>query len=120
MLMLILMLILMLMAIHMLSRCDGKLGTCPGSKVDKITVTTGTTQLMDRSFQSVISYQYFTDKLYLRLPGFSVSCGQLNLKWFLLSSSSACNTVSAVKGTLLSSNTQQSLTGKETSGTEKT
>ena len=102
-----------LMKIHLLFRCDGKLGTCSRAEEDSISVTTGTAQFMDQSFQSVIGYQYVTDKLYLRISGFSASCGQLTLKWFLLLSSSACNTVSVVKGTLPNSNAQQSLTGKE-------
>lgn len=107
----------MLIKIHFLSRCDGKLGTCPRAEEDSISVTTGTAIFMDQAFQSVIGYQHFTDKLYLRISGFSVSCGQLTLKWFLLLSSSACNTVSAVKGTFANSNTQQTLTGKESNDT---
>lgn len=102
-----------LMIKHLLSRCNGRLGTCPGTVEDKINITTGTPQIMDQSFQSVASYQHFTDKLYLRIAGFSVSCGQLTLKWFVLTASSACNTVSAVKGTFANSNAQQTLTGKE-------
>ena len=78
---------------------------------DKITVTAGTAQFMDQTFQTNISYQYFTDKLYLQISGFSVSCGQLTLKWFVLPSTSTCSTASGVKGTFSNSNAQQTLTG---------
>jgi len=66
---------------------------------------------MDQSFQSVTSYQHLTNKLYLRLDGFSVTCGSLTLKWFLFPSSSSCSASSAVNGTFLNSNTQQTVTG---------
>ncbi|KAL9987480.1 hypothetical protein ACROYT_G001793 [Oculina patagonica] len=92
-------------------RCDGSLGTCPGAVEDSITVTTGTALFKDQTFQTTISYQYFTDKLYLQISGFSVSCGQLTLKWFLLPSTSACSTVSNSQGTFPNSNAQQTLTG---------
>ena len=92
-------------------RCDGSLGTCPGAVEDKITVTTGTAQLVDQTFSSVLSYQYFTDKLYVKISGFSVSCGQLTLNWFLLPSTSTCSTTSGVKGTFLNNNAHQKLTG---------
>ncbi|XP_020632779.1 prestalk protein-like [Orbicella faveolata] len=92
-------------------RCDGSLGTCPHAVKDKITLTTGTVQLMDHKFKSVVSYQYFTDKLYLKISGFCVSCGQLTLKWFLLPSTSTCSTTSTVSGTFPNNNLQQTLTG---------
>ena len=67
---------------------------------------------MDQTFKSTISFQYFTDKLYLHISGFSASCGQLVLKWFLLPATSACSTVSGVKGTFSNNNNvQQTLTG---------
>ena len=92
-------------------RCDGGLGTCPGAVEDKITVTTGTAQLVDQTFNSVVSYQYLTDKLYVKIFGFSVSCGQLTLNWFLLSSTSTCSTTSMVNGSFPNNNVQQILTG---------
>ena len=45
------------------------------------------------------------------MSGFSVLCGQLTLRWFLLPASSACNTLSGVKGTFSNGNSQQTLTG---------
>ena len=92
-------------------RCDGSLGTCPGAVEDKITVTTGTAQLVDQTFNSVVSYQYLTDKLYVKISGFSVSCGQLTLNWFLLPSTSTCSTISGVNGTFSNNNVQQKLSG---------
>ncbi|PFX19966.1 Versican core protein [Stylophora pistillata] len=92
-------------------RCDGRLGTCPGGKTDSITLTTGTVQLQDQAFKTTISFQHSTGKLHLRMSGFSFLCGQLTLKWFLLPASSACNTVSGVKGTFSNGNFQQTLTG---------
>ena len=78
---------------------------------DKITPTTGTVQFQDQTFQSAISFQYFTDKLYLKISGFSVSCGQLTFKWFLLPAPTVCTTMSGVKGTFSNNNEQQTLTG---------
>ncbi|XP_068740144.1 latent-transforming growth factor beta-binding protein 4-like [Montipora capricornis] len=92
-------------------RCDGNLETCPGAEHDSINITTGSAQFTDQSFLSVISYHNLTNKLYVRLTGFSASCGQLNFQWFLLSSSSACSTESVVKGAFRNSNTRQTLTG---------
>ena len=93
------------------SRCDGNRETCPGAEHDSINITTGSAQFTDQSFLSVISYHNLTNKLYVRLTGFSASCGQLNFQWFLLSSSSACITASTVKGAFPNSNTRQTLTG---------
>ena len=78
---------------------------------DRITLTTGTAQLMDHKFNSVVSYQYFTSKLYINISGFCVSCGQLTLNWFLLPSTSTCSTTSTVSGTFPNNNLQQTLTG---------
>ena len=91
-------------------RCDGSLGTCPGAVEDKITLTTGTAQLMDNKFNSPMRYQYFTDKLYIKISGFCVSCGQLTLNWFLLPSTSTCSTISTVSGTFSNNNMKQTLT----------
>ena len=104
--------ILIVILPYALHRCDGNLETCPGAIQDKINITSGTAQFMDQSFHSVTSYQHLTNKLYLRLDGFSVTCGPLTLKWFLLPSSSSCSASSAVSGTFLNSNTQQTVTGK--------
>ena len=78
---------------------------------DNITLTTGTAQLMDQTFNSVVHYQYFKDKLYIKISGFCVSCGQLTLNWFLLLSKSPCSTTSTVSGTFSNNNLQQILTG---------
>ena len=78
---------------------------------DNITLSAGTAQLMDHKFKSVVSYQYFTDKLYIKIPGFNVSCGQLTLNWFLLSSTSTCSMISTVSGTFSNNNIKQTLTG---------
>ena len=86
---------------------------------DKITLTTGTAQLMDHKFKSVVSYQYFTDKLYIEISGFNVSCGQLTLNWFLLSSTSTCSTISTVSGTFSNNNMKQTLTGLALQVSEK-
>ena len=92
-------------------RCDGSLETCPPAVKDNITLTTGTAQLMDQTFNSVVHYQYFKDKLYIKISGFCVSCGQLTLNWFLLLSKSPCSTTSTVSGTFSNNNLQQILTG---------
>ncbi|KAL9987448.1 hypothetical protein ACROYT_G001761 [Oculina patagonica] len=92
-------------------RCDGVLGTCPGQVTDEIVLKTGILQMMDSKFQSVSTYQYITDRLFLNISGFSVSCGQLNLRWFVLLGSSPCSFNSSATGTLPDTNVYQTITG---------
>lgn len=51
----------------------------------------GQVQFMDSKFQSLVTHQYFTDKVFLDISGFSVSCGEMHLTWFLLSGMSSCS-----------------------------
>ena len=67
--------------------------------------------MMDSKFQSASSYQFITDRLFLNISGFSVSCGQLNLRWSVLSETSTCSFNSSVNGTLPVTNTYQTITG---------
>lgn len=96
---------------EIICRCDGSLGSCPGAEIDSITLTTGTVKLSDQAFQSDIHFQYHTDKLYLQMTGFSISCGRLTLQWFILPASSACSNASSVIGTFPNNNLQQALSG---------
>ena len=66
---------------------------------------------MDSKFQSTSTYQYVTDKLFLEITGFSVSCGQIHLSWFLLSGSSSCSLNSAFSGSLPDTSIHQTVTG---------
>ena len=66
---------------------------------------------MDSTFQSTITYQHVTDKLFLEITGFSVSCGQIHLSWFLLSGTSSCSLNSAFSGSLSESSIYQTVTG---------
>ncbi|KAL9987476.1 hypothetical protein ACROYT_G001789 [Oculina patagonica] len=92
-------------------RCDGVLGTCPGAVTDNVVLKTGSLQMMDSRFQSAITYQYITNRLFLRISGFSVSCGRLNLRWSVLSGTSSCYFNSPVSGTLSDNNVYQTITG---------
>ena len=78
---------------------------------DKIVLKTGKLQIMDSKFQSASAYQYITDRLFLKVSGFSVSCGRLNLRWSVLSGSSSCSFNSPVSGTLPDTNAHQTITG---------
>ena len=94
-----------------MQRCDGDLGTCPEAVTDNIVLRTGSLQTMDSDFQSARTYQYFQDKLFVKISGFSTSCGQLNLRWAVLSGSSPCSFFSHVTGTLPDSSAHQTITG---------
>ena len=91
--------------------CNGILGTCPGALVDDIVLKTGSLQIMDSKFQSPSTYQYITDRLFLKVSGFSVSCGQLNLRWSVLSGTSPCSFNSPVNGTLPDATAYHTITG---------
>ncbi|KAL9987466.1 hypothetical protein ACROYT_G001779 [Oculina patagonica] len=92
-------------------RCNGVHGTCPGAMTDEIVFTTGRLQMMDSKFQSSSTYQYITDRLFLNVSGFSVSCGQLNFRWSVLSGSSACSFNSSASGSLPDAIVYQTITG---------
>ncbi|KAL9987472.1 hypothetical protein ACROYT_G001785 [Oculina patagonica] len=92
-------------------RCNGVLGTCPGEVTDEIVLKTGSLQMMDSKFQSASTYQYITDMLFLNISGFSVSCGQLYLRWSVLSGSSPCSFNSSTSGTLPDTNVYQTIPG---------
>ena len=49
--------------------------------------------------------------MYLNIAGFSISCGRMTLRWFLLDGNASCSTSGSAKGTLPSTSTKQSLTG---------
>ena len=57
------------------------LGTCRPQNVEAIKLQDGQAALTDSSFASSITFQSTTDQLYLKLTGFSVSCGALTTKW---------------------------------------
>ncbi|KAJ7389370.1 hypothetical protein OS493_032227, partial [Desmophyllum pertusum] len=92
-------------------RCNGILGTCPGVVADNIVLRTGSLQIMDSKFQLIRTYQYITDRLFLDISGFSVSCGQIHLRWFVLSGTSPCSFSSPVNGTLPDAFALQTITG---------
>ena len=66
------------------------MGTCPPRITNKITLSSGQITLTLPNFANAISYQSITDKLYLKLTGFSVTCGALDIKWSLLKSKDSC------------------------------
>ena len=67
--------------------------------------------MIDSKFQSASSYQYITDRLFLNISGFSVSCGHLNLRWSVLTGTSPCSFNGPVSGTLSDTNVYQTITG---------
>ena len=79
--------------------------------IDTVVVTTGTVGIMDQNSCSTPSYQYFTDRIFLRVSGFSVSCGTIKLRWFVLSRTSTCSGSSLANGTLPNGNRRHTLTG---------
>ena len=67
--------------------------------------------MVDSKFQSAITYHYITDRLFLNLSGFSVSCGHLNFRWSVISGNSSCSFNSLVNGTLPDATAYQTITG---------
>ncbi|XP_022809719.1 uncharacterized protein LOC111346712 [Stylophora pistillata] len=92
-------------------KCDGRLGICPAFVVDSVTVTTGTVKIVDQNFHNTIFYQHVTDKLFINISGFNVSCGKMNLRWFLLPGASSCSGSSLANGIIQSTNNLQTLSG---------
>ena len=78
---------------------------------DAIILTTGKVQFMNSKFQSVITHQYFKDRLFLNFSGFSVSCGQIHFSWFLLSETSSCSLNSSFSGFLSDNSRHHAVTG---------
>lgn len=66
------------------------LGTCPPQTIDAIKLQDGQSALTFSNFASAIAYQSITDKLYLKLSNFSVTCGDLIIKWSLLNDQDSC------------------------------
>ena len=92
-------------------RCDGILGSCPGIVTDNIVIKIGNLKIVDPRLQSAINYQYVTDKLFLKISGFSASCGRIILRRSLLLGTSPCSFTANVSGTLENSNGFQTVTG---------
>ena len=92
-------------------RCNGILGTCPGAVTDNVVLKTGNLQMTDSKFKSLSTYQYISSRLFLKISGFSVSCGQINLRWCILHGSSPCSSNSPVSGTLPNNNEYQTING---------
>ena len=71
----------------------------------------GQVQFMDSTFQSLITHQYFTDKVFLGISGFSVSCGEMHLTWFLLSGMSSCSINTNISSSLPGISKHHTVTG---------
>ena len=71
----------------------------------------GQVQFMDSTFQSLVTHQYFTDKVFLDISGFSVSCGEMRLTWFLLSGMSSCSINANISGSLPGISKHHTVTG---------
>lgn len=66
------------------------MGTCPPRIVDVINLQGGQSALTLANFASSIRYQSSTDKIYLKLTGFTITCGDLTIKWSLLKGTQSC------------------------------
>ena len=99
-------------------RCNGVLGTCPPTDVTVINLQEGQASLTRSNFASSIVFQSNTDKLHLKLSGFSVTCGSFGVKWSLLKPEENC--LLSEKNTTLPSNTNNHiLTGLDLRDTER-
>ena len=92
-------------------RCNGVYGTCPGAVTDSIVLKAGQVQFMDLKFNTVVNYQYFTDRVFLEITGFSASCGKIHLTWYLLSAMSPCSLNSPFSGSLSGTSRYQTVYG---------
>ncbi|XP_028410829.1 uncharacterized protein LOC114533499 [Dendronephthya gigantea] len=70
--------------------CDGVLGTCPPNSVTGIRIQDGQARITLPNFGTPASFQASTNKLYLQLSGFSVTCGSLAIKWSIIKSDRSC------------------------------
>ena len=78
---------------------------------DDIFIKIGEVQIVDSKQQSPIQYQYITDRLFLKISGFSSTCGSISLRWSLLLGSSPCSFNANISGTLKSNNEYQTVRG---------
>ncbi|PFX19963.1 hypothetical protein AWC38_SpisGene15613 [Stylophora pistillata] len=92
-------------------RCDGILGGCPGMVTDDIFINIGDVQIVDSKQQSPIQYQYITDRLFLKISGFSSTCGSISLRWSLLLGSTPCSFNANISGTLEGNNDYHTVRG---------
>ena len=47
--------------------------------------------IVEQNFQDAIFYHHVTDKLFIKISGFNVSRGKINMRWFLLPRTSICS-----------------------------
>jgi hypothetical protein len=71
-------------------RCDGKTGTCPPAAITPIYLQDGQVIITRDDFAKPIRFQSSTDKLHLKLSGFSVTCGSLTVTWSLVNDKDKC------------------------------
>ena len=71
-------------------RCNGVLGTCPPIDVTVINLQGGQASLTRSNFASSIVFQSNTNKLHLKLSGFSVTCSTFSVKWSLIKPEEDC------------------------------
>ena len=91
-------------------RCNGVLGTCPPSTITPISLQDGKAILTLSSFASPISFQWNTNKLHLRINGFSVNCSTFSIRWSLLKADYSCR-LGKIPATLPSNTNNHILSG---------
>ena len=71
-------------------RCSGINETCPPEELTELEIRKGQAILTTLNFDGNATFQSQTDQLYLEVRGFTVSCGDLILKWSLLNTTDTC------------------------------
>ena len=91
-------------------RCDGVIGTCPPATTTPIYIQDGQASITLADFATPTAFQPSTDKLHLKLNGFSLTCGSLTVKWSLIKDDDKCN-LDKNNATLLSNTKNHILIG---------
>lgn len=73
---------------------------CFSFVVDCVNVMVGIVIIVDQNFYDIIFYQYVIDKFFIKIFGFNVLCGKVNLRWFFLLGVFSCFGLLFVNGVL--------------------
>ena len=99
-------------------RCNGIARTCPPRNVAEIHLQEGQANITFSNFVQTIVFQSNTDKLHLKLSGFSVTCGSLVVKWSLIKAEENCH-LPENSATLPSNTDNHVITGLKMQNTER-
>ena len=99
-------------------RCNGLIETCPPRNVTAIRLQGGQVSLTSSNFDQTVAFQSSTDKLHLKLSGFSATCGSLVVKWSLIKAEETCH-LAENNATLLSNTNNHILTSINLQNTKR-